>query len=82
MSSLNSEWESFTIKGKSNLKSELKQESKYEVKCTDIYISTKTKIAYLNINNIDLINTFWDIPIIEYHSPDVGVLKKSMKFNC
>lgn len=82
MSSLNSEWENFTIKGKSNLKSEKKKTSLYTVKCTDIYISTKTKIAYLNINQIDLIKTFWDIPIIDYHSPSVGILKKSMKFNC
>jgi TATA-box binding protein (TBP) (component of TFIID and TFIIIB) len=82
MSSLNSEWENFTLKGKSNLKSESKVAPTYKVNCSDIYISTKTKIAYLNIKNINLTNTFWDIPIIDYHEPSVGVLKKSMKFNC
>ena len=82
MSSLNTEWENFAIKGKSNLKSETKHASTYQVKCSDIYISTKTKIAYLNINNINLIETFWNIPIIDYHAPIVGILKKSMKFNC
>ena len=82
MSSLNSEWENFTIKGKSNLKSDSKSVSEYTVNCTDIYISTKTKIAYLNIKQIDLINTFWNIPIIDYHTHTVGILKKSMKFNC
>ena len=82
MSSLNSEWENFALKGKTNLKTESKATDEYTVKCSNIYISTKTKIAYLNINNIDLIDTFWKIPIIDYHLPNVGVLKKSMKFNC
>jgi hypothetical protein len=45
---------------------------------TNIYISTKSKIAYLNIA-IDL-NIFWDIPIISYNTPTNGVLKKQMKF--
>jgi hypothetical protein len=45
---------------------------------TNIYISTKSKIAYLNIP-IDL-NIFWDIPIISYNTPTNGVLKKQMKF--
>ena len=65
MSSLNSEWENFTLKGKSNLKSESKIAPAYKVNCSDIYISTKTKIAYLNVNNIDLTSTFWNIPIID-----------------
>lgn len=83
MSSLNSEWENFTITGKNNIKISPPQPKKIkEVKCSEIYISTKTKIAYLNINNIDLISTFWNIPVTDYHKPKIGVLKKSMKFNC
>ena len=81
MSSLNSEWENFTIKGKNNIKTPQPPKIK-EVKCSEIYISTKTKIAYLNINNIDLVSTFWNIPVTDYHNPKIGVLKKSMKFNC
>jgi len=49
-------------------------------KCSDIYISTKTKIAYLN-NPIDLNKVFWNIPIIEYSHPCNGVVKKQIKIN-
>ena len=49
-------------------------------KATNIYISTKTKIAYLN-KTIDLKNVFWDIPVIPYSKPSNGVIKKQMKFN-
>lgn len=48
--------------------------------CTDLYISTQTKIAYLNMP-IDLNEVFWHIPIIPYHLPKEGVVKKQMKFN-
>jgi len=49
-------------------------------KASDIYISTKTKIAYLN-NIIDLKHIFWKIPVIPYSKPCDGVIKKQMKFN-
>ena len=49
-------------------------------KCSEIYISTKTQIAYLN-QSIDLADVFWSIPIIPYHSQEEGLIKKSMKFN-
>jgi TATA-box binding protein (TBP) (component of TFIID and TFIIIB) len=47
---------------------------------TNIYISTKTKIAYLNMA-IDLKQVFWHIPVIPYAQPSKGVIKKQMKFN-
>ena len=49
-------------------------------KATEIYISTKTKIAYLN-TPIDLRELFWQVPIIPYAKPSNGVIKKQMKFN-
>ena len=49
-------------------------------KCSDIYISTKTKIAYLN-NAINLNDIFWKIPVLKYMEPKNGVIKKQMKFN-
>lgn len=49
-------------------------------KATNIYISTKTKIAYLN-TPIDLSKIFWDVPVINYYIPKTGVVKKQMKFN-
>jgi hypothetical protein len=49
-------------------------------KASDIYISTKTKLAYLN-RQIDLNSVFWEIPIIPYAKPCNGVIKKQRKFN-
>lgn len=46
---------------------------------TDIYISTKSKIAYLT-QSVDL-KIFWDIPIIAYSTPQNGVIKKQIKIN-
>ena len=47
---------------------------------TEIYISTKSKIAYLN-QAIDLKKIFWDIQVIPYATPKNGVIKKQIKFN-
>jgi hypothetical protein len=46
---------------------------------TPIYISTKSKIAYLE-DPIDL-KIFWDIPVIPYATPQDGVIKKQIKLN-
>jgi TATA-box binding protein (TBP) (component of TFIID and TFIIIB) len=48
---------------------------------SDIYISTKTKIAYLNIGELDINSLFWNINVIPYHTPTEGVIKKQIKFN-
>ena len=45
-----------------------------------LYISTNTVISFLN-QPIDLKTIFWQIPIIPYNTPCVGVIKKQMKFN-
>lgn len=47
---------------------------------TAIYISTKSKIAYLT-EPIDL-KIFWDIPVIPYATASNGVIKKQIKLNC
>lgn len=49
-------------------------------KCSDLYISTKTKISYLS-HQIPLKETFWKVPVIPYHAQQEGVIKKQMKFN-
>ena len=49
-------------------------------KASNIYISTKTKIAYLN-TPVDLKDVFWNIPVMPYAKPSNGVIKKQMKFN-
>lgn len=48
--------------------------------CSEIYISTQTKIAYLN-QKIDLYKLFWLLPVIDYFSPKNGIIKKSIKTN-
>ena len=60
-----------------NLSADLDSEAP---KSTNIYISTKTKIAYLN-TPIDLKLLFWQVPVIPYAKPCNGVVKKQMKFN-
>tara|TARA_Y100000591_G_C21749833_1_gene654122 strand:+ start:60 stop:1145 length:1086 start_codon:yes stop_codon:yes gene_type:complete len=56
-------------------------ENKDIPKCSDIYISTQTKIAYLN-KPIDLNDVFWKIPVLPYQEEGVGTVKKQMKVNC
>jgi TATA-box binding protein (TBP) (component of TFIID and TFIIIB) len=48
----------------------------------DLYISTKTKLIYLNKSDIDVSILFWSIPVVEYWKPDEGVIKKQMKVAC
>jgi len=80
---LDKEWFNFTQSN--NIKKTVKPVflSKDEIKknVTDIYISTKTKIAYLN-TTVDLHKVFWKLPVLTYSSPNDGILKKSIKINC
>ena len=46
--------------------------------CEDLYISTKTKVLYLNIP-IDIHRIFWLIPITEYWKQTECIIKKQMK---
>jgi len=92
MSSLNDEWnnflnndfddfDDFDDSDKINEQRTNVNKNNIEVpKSSDIYISTKTKIVYLN-NPINLKEVFWNIPIIQYETPKVGIVKKQMKFN-
>lgn len=47
-------------------------------KANDLYISTKSKIGYLN-KEVDLSDIFWKIPILDYHNNTEGVIKKQIK---
>ena len=44
-----------------------------------IYISTKTKIAYLN-KPVDIYDAFWKIPVQHYYKRSECVIKKQIKF--
>jgi hypothetical protein len=47
-------------------------------KCQDLYISTKTKVLFLN-RPIDIQTIFWKLPVIEYWRPQEGIIKKQIK---
>ena len=77
---VDNEWELFLNGG--NTQNVTKKDTNTTIAvptCSDIYISTKTKIAYLNAS-IDLNDVFWKIPISPYYSNQECVIKKQMKF--
>ena len=83
MNELNEEWENFCDDDlhESTIPSvEIENVASNVPKCSDIYISTKTKIGFLS-KTINLYETFWQLPIIPYHLPQPGIVKKQMKFN-
>ena len=48
---------------------------------SDIYISTKTKIVYLNIKDINIYEIFWNIDILDYNIQTEGIIKKQIKLS-
>jgi len=83
MNELNLEWENFCDDDlhESTIEPvEIQDLASNVPKCSDIYISTKTKIGFLS-KTVNLYDTFWKLPIIPYHLPKPGIVKKQMKFN-
>lgn len=78
--SLNDEWMSFLSGDTSSMKqlAPVQSEKTCAPQYEDLYISTKTKVLYLN-QPIDLNDVFWKIPITEYWKQSGGVIKKQMK---
>ena len=56
-------------------------DNNYAPKASDIYISTKTKIVYLNIKDIDINQIFWKIDILDYNIQKEGIIKKQIKIS-
>jgi len=82
--SLESEWTNFLRDGNINVeeKSLASDNSKKALPaCSDIHISTKTRVSYLN-KAVDLHAVFWKIPIIRHYTRQRGIVKKQMKFTC
>ena len=80
---INSAWGDFCDGGEVNLHNNSYSNnvaSEQAPKSSDIYISTKTKICYLN-QEIKLAEIFWKLPVIDYHCRQTGIVKKQMKFN-
>jgi TATA-box binding protein (TBP) (component of TFIID and TFIIIB) len=82
--SLDNEWAEFlSLQNKPSVVSQIIPKSiesreAPEIKCEELYISTKTKVLYLD-KEIDTRRMFWAVPIIEYWQPLEGVIKKQMK---
>jgi len=49
------------------------------VVCEELYISTQTRIFFLNVNKVDVIYLFWNIPVISYSEPRDGIIKKQIR---
>ena len=79
MSDLDLEWENY-LKGSevSAPKIDLKIAEGERPTCTELYISTKTKVLFLD-REIDMNHVFWRIPITDYWKAEECVIKKQMK---
>ena len=81
---LDNEWKSFM---NGNLFQEGSQEElnvyqqKYVDTSSELSISTKTKIAFLSIDNIDILNLYWKLNIIPYNRTSNGIIKKQIKIS-
>ena len=72
-------WEEYLENGNINENIKLDDNNNYIVpKASELYISTKTKILYLN-NSINLNEIFWNINIINFDNHIEGVIKKQIK---
>ena len=84
----NDEWESYCTDTFNITNSEIKKQQYLSTnssdvtfpKCSQIYISTTTKISYLS-KNIDIFDVFWKIPIISFTTLSCGAIKKQIKYS-
>lgn len=83
MNNVDMEWENYCNNEETGIEPTNKcADDKINIpKCSELYISTKTKIAYLN-TTINLYDIFWKVPVVAYHLADEGVIKKQIKINC
>ena len=81
MEYLNDEWDEFI--NNTNTSKPLERvfpDESFKPEFSNLYISTQTKIGYLN-KCIPLEEIFWKLPIIDYNLPQEGILKKVIKIN-
>ena len=83
---LDDEWKSFMADGilfKEEMEDPRDTTSKTEYvdNFSDLSISTKTKIAFLTIDNIDILNLFWKLNVIPYNERANGIIKKQIKIS-
>jgi len=75
---LDDEWDSYLANETVTREVEPKPESVDSLEFSELYISTKTKVLFVN-QPIDINAVFWKIPVIEYWKLEAGVIKKQMK---
>ncbi len=82
MAELNLEWENFMKNDHSTIHTvnKKKEKNKFLPKCSQLYISTQTKIGFLN-KEIPLEDLFWKLPITPYYQAETGIIKKIIKIN-
>jgi len=86
MGNLDAEWETFVNTGTYKRVGDehegppSMQATAIAKECGALYISTTTKISFLD-RTVPLVETFWRLPVIEYSCPIEGVVKKQMKFS-
>jgi len=81
MDSIDDEWANFLKGGASDAcVTATCVTAKPDATCSELYISTKTKVLFLN-RPIEIGKIFWEIPVLEYWKPEEGVIKKQMKIS-
>ena len=84
MEDIDDEWsrylndENIDFSTTNNLDNENDIDSEEAPECEELYISTMTKVLFLN-TPIDINNIFWKLPVINYSKPMSGIVKKQMK---
>ena len=83
---LDSEWEHFlnnyqNTNSKKITNAKINNIDNNVPEASNIYISTTTKILFLNLNFIDIFNHFWQLPIIDYDNQSCGIIKKQIKIS-
>jgi len=79
---LDAEWDDFMINGDETdfNNDNIFPNKNFKPIFSDIYISTQTKIGFLD-DVVDLENIFWKMPIIDYKEAKTGIIKKIIKIN-
>ena len=83
-SSLDDEWKSFmngTFFDNEQETTSKSPSEKYVENFSDLNISTKTKIAFLTIEDIDILGMFWKLNIMPYNERKNGIIKKQIKIS-
>lgn len=81
MNSIDDEWDRYCNFSDNVFQNEIHENTILEdipPDCEDLYISTTTKVLYLN-QEINIDSIFWKLPVIDYGTPKCGIVKKQMK---